>query len=91
MVVGFVVTVGWVLFVKAQFYELYEMIPGVAAGLAVTVGVSLFTTPPAQAGAEFDSVKKAVGPALRRRPPAAQTRGDGAEKKAVVTDKSKVN
>jgi len=41
MVTGFVVTVAWVLVFKAHAYDLYEMIPGVAAGLAATVGVSL--------------------------------------------------
>jgi sodium/proline symporter len=40
---GFVVTVAWAAFFKAQFYELYEMIPGFAAGLIFTVAVSLGT------------------------------------------------
>ncbi len=67
MATGFVVTVVWILAFKAQFYDLYEMIPGVAAGLAVTVVVSLFTTPPAGADREFESVKAAVGHPFRRR------------------------
>lgn len=41
MVTGFVATVAWVLVFKERAYDLYEMIPGVAAGVAATVGVSL--------------------------------------------------
>ena len=65
MATGFVVTVGWVLFFKSGFYDLYEMIPGFAAGLLATVGVSLVTRPPDGAAEENDSVRRAVGPALR--------------------------
>lgn len=61
MLTGFVVTVTWVLAFKAQFYDLYEMIPGVAAGLAVTIGVSLFTAPPPGAKAEWASVWDRIG------------------------------
>lgn len=61
MLTGFVVTVTWVLAFKAQFYDLYEMIPGVAAGLAVTIGVSLFTAPPPGAKAEWASVWARIG------------------------------
>ncbi len=69
MAVGFVVTVVWVLVFKTQFYELYEMIPGVIAGLATTVGVSLLTTPPEGAGAEWELIRARVGHPLRRRAP----------------------
>ncbi len=41
MVVGFAVTIIWVVAFKERFYDLYEMIPGFLAGLATTVGVSL--------------------------------------------------
>ncbi len=70
MTVGFVVTVVWVLAFKEQFYDLYEMIPGVLAGLAATVIVSLLTSPPAGAAAELESVRRAVGRLFRRSPPA---------------------
>jgi sodium/proline symporter len=68
MVVGFGVTVVWVLAFKARYYDLYEMIPGVAAGLAATVLVSLATAPPEGAAAEFDAVRRAVGRPFRRAP-----------------------
>ena len=61
MIAGFAGAVGWVLFFKAQFYDLYEMIPGFALGFAATVGVSLLTEPPVDAGEEFESVWQAVG------------------------------
>ena len=64
MAVGFVVTVSWVLFFKAGFYELYEMIPGFLAGLIATVVVSLLTRPPEGAAEELDEIRAAVGPAL---------------------------
>lgn len=69
MAVGFGVTVIWVLAFKSQFYDLYEMIPGVLAGLAVTVGVSLVTTPPQGAEAEWESVWSRVGHPFRRSVP----------------------
>jgi sodium/proline symporter len=40
---GFIVTVAWAAFFKASFHDLYEMIPGFAAGLLLTVVVSLGT------------------------------------------------
>jgi len=43
MVVGFLVTVVWVVAFKADFYDLYEMIPGFIAGLGTIVVVSLVT------------------------------------------------
>ncbi len=93
MITGFVVTVTWVLFFKAQFYDLYEMIPGVAAGLAVTIGVSLFTAPPEGAGAEYESVWAKLGGTLRKRAPApaARVRGNGTrkEEEAVAAGESK--
>lgn len=66
MVCGFAASVGWVLLFKARFHELYEMIPGIGAGLVVTVAVSLVTRPPADADREFDAVHRAIGPAFRR-------------------------
>lgn len=68
MVTGFVVTVGWVLFLKPHFYDLYEMIPGVLAGLAATVIVSLVTEPPEGAAAEWAEVRALAGRADRAAP-----------------------
>ena len=67
MIGGFLATVLWVLWFKAGFYDLYEMLPGFAAGFAFTIGVSLLTQPPEGADAEFDSIVAETGPALRRR------------------------
>jgi sodium/proline symporter len=61
MVGGFLVTVGWVVIFKARFHDLYEMIPGFAAGLLLTVLVSLFTRPPEGAAEELRSVSGAIG------------------------------
>lgn len=66
MIGGFVTTVVWVLAFKTQFYELYEMLPGVAVGLLFTIGVSLFTEAPEGADAEFEDVRAAVGHPFRR-------------------------
>jgi sodium/proline symporter len=66
MATGFLVTVGWVVFLKSDFYDLYEMIPGFLAGLAATVLVSLATTPPEGAAEENDAVRRAVGRPFRR-------------------------
>ena len=60
MVAGFATTVIWVLFFKSDFYDLYEMLPGFAAGFLFTVVVSLLTEPPEGAAAEFDDVHRAV-------------------------------
>jgi sodium/proline symporter len=64
MAAGFVTTVAWVVFFKPGFYELYEMIPGFAAGFAATIGVSLLGTPPEGAAAEHDEVWREVGSAF---------------------------
>lgn len=59
MLSGFLVTVAWVLWFKADFYDLYEMLPGFAVGALVTILVSLLTKPPAGAAAEFEEVRAA--------------------------------
>jgi hypothetical protein len=41
--------------------------PKVRDGFAFTIGVSLFTSPPEGAGAEFEAVKEAVRPVFRSR------------------------
>jgi len=61
MISGFMTAVIWTLAIKQHFYDLYEMIPGFAVGFAVTIGVSLFTEPPEEAGAVMDDVKRVVG------------------------------
>lgn len=61
MVAGFTVTVLWVLLFKERFHDLYEMLPGFAAGFAVTIGVSLLTRPPDGAAAELEAVRRAIG------------------------------
>ena len=61
MIAGFAGALGWVLFFKEGFYDLYEMIPGFALGFAATIGVSLVTTAPEGASREFDSVWRTVG------------------------------
>jgi len=65
MISGFLVTVVWVRTFKADFYDLYEMIPGFFAGLAICVLVSLITKPDEAAVAEFESVRESVGPVFR--------------------------
>jgi sodium/proline symporter len=62
MIGGFVVTVLWVVVFKERFYDLYEMIPGFAAGFAATIVVSLMTEPDARAIAELEDVHRSVGP-----------------------------
>lgn len=66
---GFLTTVIWVVAFKAQFYDLYEMLPGFFVGGALTILVSLYTTPPEGAAEEFDSIKRAVGSPFRRGTP----------------------
>lgn len=65
MVGGFLTTVGWVVFFKEGFYNLYEMLPGFAAGFLCTIVVSLFTTPPEGAAEELDAIREEVGPIFR--------------------------
>lgn len=64
MISGFVVTVVWILTLKSSFYDLYEMIPGVAAGLLATIIVSLRTQPPVGAEEDFEAVWLEVGSPL---------------------------
>jgi len=60
MVAGFTTAIIWTLQIKEHFYDLYEMIPGFAAGFAVTIIVSLVTEPPAQEiQDEFDEIRRA--------------------------------
>ena len=60
MFTGFTVTVVWVLVFKVSYYDLYELIPGLIAGLAATVIVSLWTSPPEGAAEEFEDVHAAI-------------------------------
>ena len=61
MIAGFITTVVWVLIFKERFYDLYEMIPGFAAGFLVTIAVSLATEPPPGADAELEALRREVG------------------------------
>lgn len=60
MLAGFLTAVLWVVLGKPHTYDLYEMIPGFAVGLAVTIGVSLGTRPPPGAEEEFEEVRNAI-------------------------------
>ena len=62
MIGGFGVTVLWVEVFKAGFFDLYEMIPGFAAGLVCCIVVSLMTKPNADAISELESVRETIGP-----------------------------
>lgn len=64
MIFGFATTVIWVRAFKADFYDLYEMIPGFFAGLIACFLVSLVTRPDADAVAELESVRESVGRVL---------------------------
>ena len=61
---GFLTTVLWVVLFKERFYDLYEMIPGFAAGFACCVGVSLMTEVDTDAVDELEDVRRAVGRVL---------------------------
>ncbi len=73
MIAGFLTAVIWVLplfdsgtvAIKNMVYDLYEMIPGFAAGFAATIVVSLCTQPPPGAAALMDDVKRVVGGPFR--------------------------
>lgn len=67
MLGGFITTVVWVVWLKTRFYDLYEMIPGFAAGFLCCVVVSLMTDPDPEAAAELDDVHRVVGPVFRSR------------------------
>ncbi|MXW55815.1 MAG: hypothetical protein F4Z59_03765, partial [Gemmatimonadales bacterium] len=60
MIAGFLVTMLWVVLFKEGFYDLYEMLPGFAAGFAVTIGVSLFTQPPEGAAEELAAIREEI-------------------------------
>ena len=61
MLAGFLTAVIWRLALKPYFYDLYEMIPGFAAGFLATIVVSLLTEPPEGADEEFDAVWNTIG------------------------------
>jgi sodium/proline symporter len=62
MIGGFAVTVLWVMFFKERFYDLYEMIPGFAAGFICCIGVSLLGSPDEDSVRELEDVRRVVGP-----------------------------
>jgi Na+/proline symporter len=55
----------WVVWFKAGFHDLYEMLPGFFGGLLITVVVSLATRPPPGAEDEMRSVREGVGGPFR--------------------------
>jgi len=57
MIAGTVVTIFW-YFTPVLKEAMYELIPGFAAGLLVTVLVSLFTNPPADTKRQMEVMKK---------------------------------
>ncbi len=65
MLAGFLTAVIWVIALKQHFYDLYEMIPGFAAGFLATIVVSLLTEPPEGADDEFNAVWNAIGKSQR--------------------------
>ena len=69
---GFLTTVICVVAFKAQFYDLYEMLPGFFVGGALTILVSLFTTPPEDIADEFDEVRHVLGSPFRRQKNASE-------------------
>jgi sodium/proline symporter len=62
MVGGFVTTIVWVVWLKARFWDLYEMIPGFAVAFLCTAVFSLATAPEPEAVAELEDARRAVGP-----------------------------
>jgi Na+/proline symporter len=51
-----------VMFFKEHFYDLYEMIPGFAAGFICCIGVSLLGSPDEDSVRELEDVRRVVGP-----------------------------
>ncbi len=80
---GFLTTVLWVLAFKAQFYDLYEMIPGFLVGTILTILVSLGTARPEGAGEEFESVKRALGSTAQGTRPEWESPGSSGEAAVV--------
>jgi len=58
MIGGFLMAVLWVALFKERFFDLYEMIPGFAAGFVLTIGVSLITDPPQGVEEEMAQVRR---------------------------------
>lgn len=67
MIAGFATTVIWVFVFKERVLDLYEMIPGFAAGFAFTVGISLMTPPDPEAARDVEEVHRSLGPVFRPR------------------------
>jgi len=57
MLGGFLTSVAWVLFIKSQSYDLYEMIPGFLVGLTLTTLVSRATNSN-QSGSDYDDWRR---------------------------------
>ncbi len=59
MLGGFLTSVGWVMFLKSQTYNLYEMIPGFLVGLALTIIVSRLGKSAPESGSSHDYLRSA--------------------------------
>jgi len=60
MLAGFLTAMIWRIALRQHFYDLYEMIPGFAAGFLATIVVSLLTEPPEGADEEFEEVWQSI-------------------------------
>ena len=60
MIAGFLVTMLWVVLFKESFYDLYEMLPGFAAGFARHDRRELFTQPPPGAAEELAAIREEI-------------------------------
>ena len=58
MVTGFLTSVGWFLWGKPAYFELYEMVVGFAAGFAAAILVSLLTRPDPEGAKQVDEAAR---------------------------------
>ena len=58
MVTGFLTSVGWFLWGKPAYFELYEMVVGFAAGFAAAIVVSLLTRPDPEGAKQVDEAAR---------------------------------
>ena len=58
MVTGFLTSVGWFLWGKPAYFELYEMVVGFAAGFAAAIVVSLLTRPDPEGARQVDEAAR---------------------------------
>ena len=58
MVTGFLTSVGWFLWGKPAYFQLYEMVVGFAAGFAAAIVVSLLTRPDPEGAKHVDAAAR---------------------------------